>query len=236
MVKVDRNTVLQILGSLMNNPEYLNDTDKYRIELTDFPTSLDKFIFSAISNLYNGGEGARNIRAIDIISYLKKNQIANNLLEKENGEAYIQDCEALGDPSNFNYYYQRIKKLNFLKDIQSTGRNIEKFYCEDILNPDYQKINEKFDRMSLNDILNELKLEISHYENKFVLKNQVEETNAFDGIRDLIKDLKVKPEAGCKLQGEIFNTICRGGRKGKLYLRSAASGVNSSPNISFPFY
>lgn len=230
MVKVDRHTVLQILGGLMNKPDFLNDVDKYRIEITDFPTSLDKFIYSAINNLYNQGNGARNIRSIDIINYLKENQLAATLLEKENGETYIQDCETAGDPSNFNYYYQRLKKLNFLRDIQSTGRNIEKFYCEDILNPDYNSINERFDRMSVNDILNELKMEINHYESKFVLNNQLGESNAADGIRDLIKELKVKPEVGCRLQGDILNTVCRGGRKGKLYLRSMGTSVGKSRN------
>ena len=228
MLKIDRHTILQVLGGLMNKPEILNDIDKYRIEITDFPTSLDKFIYSAINNLYNSGDGANNIRSIDIINYLKENQLAASLMEKENGEAYIQDCENAGDPSNFSYYYQRLKKLNFLKDIQATGRNIEKFYCEDILNPNYSSINERFDRMSVNDILNELKMEINHYESKFILGSQLGESNAADGIRDLIKDLKVKPEVGCKLQGNILNTVCRGGRKGKLYLRSASSGQGKS--------
>lgn len=64
---------------------------------------------------------------------------------------------------------------------------------------------------------------------------------ASDGIRDLIKELKVKPEVGIPLQGDIFNTITRGGRKGKLYLRSAQSGVGKTRtmvgdacNIAYP--
>ena len=53
--------------------------------------------------------------------------------------------------------------------------------------------------------------------------------------------MKLKPEVGIKLQGDIFNTITRGGRKGKLYLRSASSGVGKSRsmvgdacNIAYP--
>lgn len=197
MIKIDRHTILQVLGGLMNKPELLNDIDKYRIELSDFPTSLDKFIFSAINNLYNSGDGANNIRAIDVINYLKANDLARNQLEKENGEAYIQDCEVAGEPQNFNYYYQRLKKLNLIRDIQSTGKSVENIYTEDILNPNYTQINEKFDRMTVNDIINELKMEISHYEKKFLLANQVEETTAVDGIEDLVKNLKVAPEIGC---------------------------------------
>lgn len=95
--------------------------------------------------------------------------------------------------------------------------------------------------MTVNDIINELKMEISHYEKKFLLANQIEETTAVDGIEDLVKNLKVAPEVGCQLQGDIFNQICRGGRRGKLYLRSASSGVGKTRtmvgdacNIAYP--
>lgn len=231
MIKIDRHTVLQVLGGLMNKPEFLNDTDKYRLELSDFPTSLDKYIYSAISNLYNEGEGANNIRSIDIINYLKGNDLAKNQLERENGEIYIQDCETAGEPQNFNYYYQRLKKLNLLRDIQSTGKSVEHIYTEDILNPNYNEINQRFDTMTVNDIINDLKMEINGYEKKFLLNHQIEETTAVDGIEDLIKNLKIAPEVGCQLQGDIFNTLCRGGRKGKLYLRSASSGAGKTRNM-----
>ena len=234
MIKIDRHTVIQILGGLMNRPDFLNDVDKYRFELTDFPTSLDKFIFSAINNLYNNGDGASNIRSVDIINYLKGNALAAELMEKENGEVYLQDCETAGEPANFNYYYNKFKKLNFLKDLQKdSGRDISDIYCEDILNPNYAEINERFERMSVEDILNKLKMELNSYESKFVLKSVVEELKAVDGIEQLIIDLQQKPEIGCKLQGDIINSITRGGRKGKLYIRSAGSGVGkAAPNYT----
>lgn len=242
MIKIDRHTVIQILGGLMNRPDFLNDVDKYRFELSDFPTSLDKFIFSAINNLYNNGDGASNIRSIDIINYLKGNALAAELMEKENGEVYLQDCETAGEPANFNYYYNKFKKLNFLKDLQkNSGRDISDIYCEDILNPNYAEINERFEQMTVEDILNKLKMEINSYESKFVLKSVVEESKAVDGIEQLIIDLQQKPEIGCKLQGDIINSITRGGRKGKLYIRSAGSGVGKTRsmvgdacNIAYP--
>ena len=158
----------------MNRPDYLNNVDKYRFELSDFPTSLDKFIFSAINNLYNNGDGAGNIRSVDVINYLKGNALAAELMEKENGEVYLQDCETIGEPANFNYYYNKFKKLNFLRDLQKdSGRDISHIYCEDILNPNYAEINERFEQMTVEDILNMLKMEINGYESKFVLKSVV---------------------------------------------------------------
>ena len=69
MVKVDRKTVIQILGTLMQKPSLLSDTDKYQLEPADFSMPLDRYIYSAIYNLYAGG--AEKIRTVDIDTYLQ---------------------------------------------------------------------------------------------------------------------------------------------------------------------
>lgn len=78
-------------------------------------------------------------------------------------------------------------------------------------------------------------------ESKYVINTVVKEGKASDGIRNLIAELQQTPEVGIRLQGSIFNTITRGGRKGKLYLRSAGSGVGKTRsmvgdacNIAYP--
>lgn len=231
MIQVDRHTVIQILGSLMAQPSLLNDTDKYLLEKDDFPQTMDKYIFSAIYNLYT--QGAEAIRTVDIVNYLDTNSKAKNLIEKENGISFLQDCENECEPKNFSYYYNNLKKLNLLKDLQRTGKDVSNIYCEDVLSPDYNKINDKFETMTPNDIINLLKSEVANYEKKFVLNNQLSESRASDNIRDLIKELKEEPEVGCPLQGDIFNTICRGGRKGKMYLRSGGTSVGKAiPNYT----
>ena len=226
MIEIDRHTVIQVLGSLMNHPDLLNETDRYNLEPTDFPKTLDRYGFSAIYNLYV--DGAEKIRAIDILSLLEENAIAKNLIEKENGVAFFQDCEVNSDEGTFNFYYNRLKKLNLLREIQKTGRNTDDIYCENPLNDDYDKINERFQAMSVNDIVNVLKGEVATFENKYSYNNLVEESTAADDIDELIKDLKDTPEVGYQLQGDIFNTVCRGARRGKLYLRSGASGSSKS--------
>lgn len=83
MIECPRNVVLQIIGTLMERPSLLNDTDKYQIEPTDFPHQLDRYIYSAIYNLYVNG--AEKIHTIDIDQYLKSNNSAAHLMEEENG-------------------------------------------------------------------------------------------------------------------------------------------------------
>ena len=226
MIAVDRNTVIQVLGSLMNKPELLSDTDKYLLEPTDFSQQLDRFVFSAIYNLYVGG--AEKIHTVDIDNYLSSNVLAKELIEKENGLQFLQDCEEYGDYSNFSYYYNKLKKINLLRDLSKNNYDVSDFYCEDPLSDDYYTINEKFENMTINDILNKIKGTYVNLENKYAFNTVVEESNPVDDIEELIEELKIKPEVGVKLQGEIYNTIVRGGRKKTLYLRSAGSGVGKS--------
>lgn len=238
-IQIDRHTIIQVLGSLMNNPMLLSETDKYLLEPLDFNYQLDRFIFSAIYNLYLNG--AEKIHVADIDNYLKENSLAKKLMEEENGIGFLQDCETQAETGNFNYYYNKLKKINLVKELQQSKNQIDNIYCEDILNDNYDKINENFEKMQTVDIINILKTNVANLENKYVLNNLAEESKASDGIRDLLVDLKQKPEIGCKLQGDIFNTICRGGRKGKLYIRSAGSGVGKTRsmvgdacNIAYP--
>ena len=239
MIQVDRGTIIQILGSLMAKPDLLSDVDKYQLEPTDFNQQLDKMVFSAIYNLFAGG--AERIHTVDVDTYLQSNDVAKNLLEKNNGLSFIQDCEELAEPANFQVYYNKLKKINLLRDLQKNGKDISPFYCEDTLNPNYVKINERFENLTASDIIKELQGELAILENKYAVNSVVEESNASTGIRELVKNLRETPEIGVKLQGEIFNTVCRGGRKGKLYLRSAGSGVGKTRsmvgdacNIAYP--
>ena len=213
MIAVDRQTVIQIFGSLMNNPTLLSEVDKYQFDPQDFTSQLDKFIFSAIYNLYAGG--AQKIHTLDVDNYLQTNELAKNLMERDNGIAFLQDCETYSEEGNFPYYYNRFKKLILLRELEKRGKNISMFYSEDPLDPQHSAINERFEKLTTADILNGLKSELEILENKYVINSLYQESKAADGIRNLIKELKIKPEVGIKLQGDIFNTITRGGRKGK---------------------
>lgn len=210
----------------MNKPELLSDLDKYRLEPSDFSQSLDKFIFAAIYNLYIGG--AEKIHTADIDNYLKTNAVASELIKKENGIQFIQDCESQSDYSNFSYYYSRLKKINLLRDLSKSGYDVSEFYCEDNLDDDYYTINDNFEKLTVNDILNKIKGTFAHLEGRYAFNTVVEESSPLDGLRELLEELKVRPDVGVKLQGDIYNTVTRGGRKGTLFLRSAPSSVGKS--------
>ena len=215
----------------MNKPELLSDLDKYRLDPSDFSRALDRFIFAAIYNLYLGG--AEHIHTADIDNYLKTNAVASELLENENGLQFIQDCEAQSDYSNFSFYYGKLKKINLLRDLSRNGYDISGFYCEDPLDDNYYTVNDNFEKLSVCDILNKIKGTYAALEGKYAFNTVVEESSPLDGLREYLEELKIKPEVGVNLQGDIYNTVVRGGRKGALYLRSAESGLGKAlPNYT----
>ena len=229
MIQVERHTIIQILGSLMKKPELLSDTDKYIFDVNEFNIPLDRFIFSAIYNLFING--AEVIHTVDIDNYLQQNKYAKDLMENENGIAFLQDCEAESEINNFDFYYKRFKKINLVRDLQSSKNDIDEIYCEDILNENYQQINDRFEQMSIQDIINFVKGKGEALEKKYVINSYIEESTPAENIRERVMSWKDQPEIGCMLQGEAFNTITRGGRKGKLYLRSAGSGIGKSRSM-----
>ena len=51
---------------------------------------------------------------------------------------------------------------------------------------------------------------------------------AADGIEDLVTDLEKNPEVGIPLYGPLINTVTRGARLKKFYLRSAPTGIGKT--------
>ena len=226
MIECPRNVVIQILGCLMEKPDILNDTDKYHLEPSDFSHQIDRYIFSSIYNLYVNG--AEKIHTIDVDQYLKNNNVAADLMEKEHGIQMLQDCEAYSELNNFNFYYNSFKKFALLRELEKSGKDISQFYCDNPLDPDYQKVNTRFEKLKPADIITSLKGELAVLEDKYSHNAEIEEVYAGEGIMKLLTNLQEKPEVGIPLQGNILSMVVRGARLGKLYLRSASSGVGKS--------
>lgn len=185
-------------------------------------------------------QGAERIHAQDVDNYLSSNEIAKKVIEDENGIQFLIDCETNTESGNFTYYYNKLKKFNLLRDLEKNGYDISLFYCDDPLDIDFE-IGKRFETLTTEQILNHYKVDMVNLESKYVINTVVKEGKASDGIRNLIAELQQTPEVGIRLQGSIFNTITRGGRKGKLYLRSAGSGVGKTRsmvgdacNIAYP--
>lgn len=237
---VDKSTILQIIGALMKHPQYLSETDKYNLTPDDFYYRIDKFIFVAIDSLYRNG--AERIQPIDVENYLSTNASAKVMFDQLKGIEYLQDAEYLSEESNFPYYYKRLKKFNILEVFKNRGFSVEEFYVENPLTQKALEINEKFETLEIDDIVNAIKSKLLGVEREFIQNDTTETVNVFDGIKDIIEEAENQVDVGIPLQGEIFNEVCAGARKGVFVLRSAGSGtgktrqaVGDACYIAFPF-
>lgn len=223
---VDKSSVMQIFGSLMQHPQFLSEVDRYKLDLDDFYYKLDKYIFAAIENLYRNG--AKKIQPIDVENYLQSNGTAAVIFKQQNGIEYLQDAEYLSEPQNFEYYYNRLKKFNLLTRLKDKGFDISEFYIEDITNPKALEVNKEFEHLDLDDILTSVKKKLLELENKFTQSEITQTESASYNILDIIEGAKTQTDIGIPVQGDILNEVISGARLGTLIIRSAGSGTGKT--------
>ena len=236
---IDKSTIYQVLCGLMLRPSYLMDSERYNLSPDDFTTLFEKYIFAAIYNLQRNG--AETISIVDIDNYFDTHSEAKELFEKNNGIEILQDALDVVQVENFPFYYQRLKKFNIIKDIKKMGFDTSQIYCEDLTNPKAAEINDIFENMQADEIFSFYKRKLMGVESKYQSGASKPSTEISSGLRDLIKKMKMHPEVGARLQGKDFNTICRGARAGKFYIRTASSGTGKTRSavgdacmLSFP--
>ena len=237
---VDKSCVLQIFGALMKHPQYLSESDKYNLTPDDFYYRLDKFVFVAIDSLYRNG--AERVHPIDVENYLNTNDGARVLFKQLNGIKYLQDAESLSDEGNFPYYYKKLKKFNLLESFKEKGFDTNEFYVEEALTKEAIEVNKKFETLEVSDIIDLMKAKLLGVERQFIQNDTTETINVFEGMKEILEEAKESTNVGVPLQGEIFNEVCMGARRGIFVLRSGGSGVGKTRQavgdacyIAFPF-
>lgn len=226
---IDKNTELQIIGSLMKHPQYLSEIDKYTITPTDFSSTFTRYLFVAIDNLYRGG--ASHITPVDVSSYLESTPSGQLVFSQNNGIEYLQDAEFMSEPGNFLYYYNELKKFNLVRDLKRMGLDTSNIYCENLTQPKAFDINQRFKNLSVDDILKEVKKNLLDVE-KFYIQNETVQTWELENeIDNVIEAFGSEEGIGLSINGEIFSSIINGAELGALTIRSLASGCGKAlPN------
>ena len=225
---IDKRDTQQILGCLMKKPQLLSEIDKYSFILTDFPSRFERSIFMAINGLYRNG--ATKIQPIDIENFIEPDQVSAKLFKDKNGIEYLQDIIELSEVENFDFYYNRFKMFNLLKDLKKQGFDTSEFYCEDLTNPKAEEINQGFNMLSPKMITDAVRKKLLGVEAKYETTDEIEVESAAQGMNTLVDELGAAYEIGMPIQGEIFNQVIDGAKKGTLTIRSAASGVGKTRN------
>lgn len=224
---VDKRSIMQVLGNLINYPKLFDRSDKYTFNLEDFGEIFYKIIFGTVNNLK--AQGLDKIEILDIDNYLSTRPNTYKIFNDNKGIEYISEIVKIADLAKFDYYYNRMKKMTLLRMYITYGIDITWLYDPNSLNIELKQNQEDWlDASSLLDISLAIDDKIDEIKSKYL--NSLGDTGvqAGDKIEELINELKEVPEVGIPLYGSLMNTITRGARLKKFYLRSAPTSVGKT--------
>ena len=228
---VDVSAIMQVIGCVYNNPILLDATDKYVITDEDFPDVFHKTIFGAIYKIHE--LGAKQITLENISDFLSTRPKSQAIYTKQKGEEWLLQIAESANATAFDYYYGRMKKMTLLRAYDNYGVDVSEIYDPDnILDTKKKQIQEdKLDNSTLDDIANLIDAKIDSIRLQYVDNSFGKASQSGDGIFELIERYKEHPEVGVPLYGPLINTVTRGARLKKFYLRSAATGVGKTRSM-----
>jgi replicative DNA helicase len=220
----DKRASCQVLGCLMRNPSLLRDK-KYILNVEDFPRGNHELLYRCLHNL--DLQGLKEVRIADIETYLNTNDpMSYNIIfeNKENIE-WINGVLEDGSESNYDYYYNKIRKLSLLRNYILEGVDVS-----DVLNVDeidhiiIKNQQEEFEKMTLHEIQQYFDKKIFKIKEKFLAKDSSKRRKAGDNAEELREKMKESPVFGYGLESLYLNTLTRGALKGGFFLESRDSG------------
>lgn len=225
---VDRTALVQVVGCIYNSPQILDLTDKYIISENDFPDEMLKIIVGSIYKLHE--LGVQQMTLENINDFLANKPKSEAVYKKDKGEEWLLKASEVANHITFDYYYNRMKKMSLLRAYDNYGIDVSWLYDPDnIFDSKLKQQQEDFlDNASLEDIAIKVDNKIDEIKMTYVREALDDAAQAGDGIEDLISRLEETPEIGVPLYGSLINTVTRGARLKKLYLRSAPTGVGKS--------
>ena len=228
---VDTTAVMQVIGCVYNNPKILEYTDKYSIVDEDFSDAFHKTVFGAIYKIHE--LGANKITLESLSDFFATRPKSAAVYKQGKGEEWLLRISENCMPSAFDYYYGRLKKFSLLRAYDNCGVDVSDIYDPDnILDTKKKQMQEDLlDNASLEDIANKVDEKIEAIRYQYVDESFGEAQQAGDGIFDLIEKFKEHPEVGVPLYGPLINTVTRGARLKKFYLRSAATGIGKTRSM-----
>lgn len=228
---VDITSIMQVIGNVFRNPQILDFTDKYTVIDEDFPDEFHKIAFGAIYKIHE--LGADKITLENIFDFLSSRPKSAAIFKQNKGEEWLLKVSESCLPEAFDYYYSRLKKFSLLRAYDNYGVDVSDIYdADNILDTRKKQLQEDLlDNSTLEEIADKVESKIDAIRLKYVDDAYGEAIQAGEDIDELIDRLKEHPEVGVPLYGPLINTVTRGARLKKFYLRSAATGVGKSRSM-----
>lgn len=224
----EESRIKMIVGAVILQPTLLETPEAKRLTDYDFPNPLHRLVYFAINNLYQEGHSKINGHIID--QYLASRPKMQRYFLDQDGYGFVNEAVEVGLPTSFKPNVERIKKLSLLRGLNGLGVDTDFIYddrAKDLTLK--QRQSDMLDQKTVEEIGSEVSDKIDKLIEQSAGGSSSSKTiHAGDGLKDLIEKLKEEPEIGSPLYGGLINTLTRGARFGKFYLRSAPTGGGKS--------
>lgn len=218
--------VNKLLGCICNDTSLILN-DKYPLkkgEKGDFsPVIFHRIIFGACYGMTM--QGAKYIDPMDMDIFIKDNfgQTNYQIFIDNDGMGYIETIKELSDPTNYELYYNSVRKHSLLRRYDNQGFDIKEIWDKD----KDESINEenlnKWDIDEICDLFEKKQVEIKR---EFTTNQVKEEYIAGTDFMEMKEKFKEEPLIGNSFQSNYLNGIFRG--MFGFILRVAKSGGGKS--------
>ena len=223
----NKNAAARLLGILFKNPEKLSNTDKYMLSTDDFADYFHKIVFGQIDLLYQSGMVKFSVEAF--IKELARFPDRLSHFKKSNGEDFLIKAIELDEEKNFDFYYNKVKKISMLRDLNDSGFDISNWYTEEMFDLRKREILEmKLESASFQDILDDIQNRFLDIESKFINKKTFDINTAASDLEETLRLLQEETAIGLPLNGDKLSTLVLGARKKKVMTLSGESGSGKS--------
>lgn len=228
----DTNAANGVLASIYKNPSLLEDNGRYFFHREDFTDDLHIVFLGIFQRLYlNNGVKDFSIELVE--DALQNYPESWGTYKARKGAEWLKGAEenTYDISEGFDYYYDRLKKFSLLRRYEEMGLKVSQIYDPDELDlSKRQKQEEEFAELTLEDIART-------FENKLEYIHQICIDNAMDESSLLGEDLfeaiwrDQLQSYGMPMYGKYMNTVTNGMRRGKFFIRSAATGVGKTRSM-----
>ena len=229
---IDVPACLQVLGRIYQQPDILDD-DNYVFMPEDFVEDIHKVLFKAIYNLH--AQGVETISLNTIEDYLQPFEKQLAIYNTYKGGEILEKLKDHVQLASFDFYYHRMRKMTLLRMYhEEAGLDLNWLYDpENILDLKKKEIQEEwFNNATEQDIVDKVNDKLNGILDKYACEDMKNPYyTAGTGIKELLEKMRNMSETGYPLYGKINNTIVRGARLKKFYLRSAESGLGKSRSM-----
>ena len=223
----DTSSAMQLIGCLLTDPTLLYDTGKYFLTESDFCNDFHKVLVGSINNMVMNG--AKNISINAIEDYLRGREKSYAIFKANKGSEYLYELFTNADIVNFDYYYQRVKKMTLLRTYNSLGIEVDWIYNPDSLDlQEKEDGNNRIDTMTLEEIADMVDNRVISVRERIIDNSTDESCGIGDDIDGLLERLQTDPVRGYQLYDPILDKVALGARLGTFYLRSASTGTGKS--------